>query len=43
MTEQDHSFGKALFGRRWRSIAPVFDWFRKTWRQALPSGRDANR
>ncbi|MFK4806457.1 MULTISPECIES: hypothetical protein [unclassified Microbacterium] len=43
MTEQDYSFGKALFGRRWRAIAPIFDWVRRAWHQALPSGRDSIR
>ncbi|WP_284444966.1 hypothetical protein [Microbacterium yannicii] len=43
MTEQDHSFGKALFGRRWKSITPVFGWARRAWRRALTSARDSGR
>lgn len=43
MTEQDSSFGKALFGRRWGSIAPIFGWVGRTWRKALGSVRASRR
>ena len=43
MTEHGHSFGKALFGRRWKSIAPMFDWLRRVGRQSLTWGRDSRR
>jgi len=43
MTEQDNSFGKALFGRRWESIAPFLGWVRSAWRRALRSARESGR
>jgi hypothetical protein len=39
MTDEDRSFGKALFGARWQAIARILRSIKGAWRRALASTR----